>query len=421
MKQTYRQLLRVAICAVLLASLPAAGCQRAADFDQHLRAIVAPHAFSIARWELRQFLPKTPQPLPRTDLQAERRPDGQLVLDYLALRDEIEALQARITRTAAGDDQGDLTTLHGELEGLQRQRNAWRAEVQRIIGRQVRTTLSAQGIFNPLDRYVRSTIAFPPISFRLESPPHILIVSPRERIESIREIMLLQDLSIETIEDIESRVDALGVSSLVTEIGGFGATYPTFVADDASLGWTIRTVTEEWLHQYLAFTPLGFRYLLDQTGIARDYEIAKLNETLAGMVSDEIGALVMATYYPQRAAPPVPGGQPAPRFDFNRAMREIRLAVDDLLAHGEAEKAERFMEERRQYLASQGYYIRKLNQAYFAFYGTYADAPTSVDPVGVEMRELRSRSASLRDFLNRAAAITSHEDLIKRLEASESR
>jgi hypothetical protein len=69
------------------------------------------------------------------------------------------------------------------------------------------------------------------------------------------------------------------------------------------------------------------------------------------------------------------------------------------------------MEERRQYLASNGYYIRKLNQAYFAFYGTYADEPTSVSPIGVELRELRSRSSSVRDFLNRVARMTGRSAL----------
>ena len=69
-------------------------------------------------------------------------------------------------------------------------------------------------------------------------------------------------------------------------------------------------------------------------------------------------------------------------------------------------------EQKRQYLASKGYYIRKLNQAYFAFYGTYADRPAFISPIGLELKELRGQSASLRDFLNMVAAMTSHQDLI---------
>jgi len=44
-----------------------------------------------------------------------------------------------------------------------------------------------------------------------------------------------------------------------------------------------------------------------------------------------------------------------------------------------------------------GYYIRKLNQAYFAFYGAYADVPggpAGEDPVGPAVRALRSQSQS---------------------------
>jgi hypothetical protein len=75
------------------------------------------------------------------------------------------------------------------------------------------------------------------------------------------------------------------------------------------------------------------------------------------------------------------------------------------------------MEYQRLYLASQGFYIRKLNQAYFAFYGSYADAPTSVDPIGEEMRALRRQVASPREFLDAASTLTDRTALQKWLEA----
>lgn len=99
-------------------------------------------------------------------------------------------------------------------------------------------------------------------------------------------------------------------------------------------------------------------------------------------------------------------------------MREIRSAVDKLLANREIERAEELMEKRRQYLASKGYHIRKLNQAYFAFHGAYADEPTSVNPIGAQMREWRSRSTSLREFLSTVSAMTSRHDLIDGLKAN---
>jgi len=69
------------------------------------------------------------------------------------------------------------------------------------------------------------------------------------------------------------------------------------------------------------------------------------------------------------------------------------------------------MEQKRQYLASIGYYIRKLNQAYFAFHGTYADEPAFISPIGLELEELRDKSTSLEGFLNTVASMTSRQDL----------
>jgi len=64
---------------------------------------------------------------------------------------------------------------------------------------------------------------------------------------------------------------------------------------------------------------------------------------------------------------------------------------------GEITKAENYMELRRQIFVEHGYLIRKLNQAYFAFYGAYAENPVSAageDPVGPAVRELRAQSSS---------------------------
>ena len=77
------------------------------------------------------------------------------------------------------------------------------------------------------------------------------------------------------------------------------------------------------------------------------------------------------------------------------------------------------MEQKRQYLASMGYYIRKLNQAYFAFHGTYTDSPTSISPIGLELKRLRSQKASLKDFLNTVAVMTSRQHLIDSIEGQE--
>jgi hypothetical protein len=63
-----------------------------------------------------------------------------------------------------------------------------------------------------------------------------------------------------------------------------------------------------------------------------------------------------------------------------------------------------------------GYAIRKLNQAYFAFYGAYnaepGGAPASGrDPIGPAVQALRARSKSLGEFVEHVVHVKSVEDL----------
>ncbi|MFC2001550.1 hypothetical protein ACFLUZ_03480 [Chloroflexota bacterium] len=334
------------------------------------------------------------------------------VTKYFASIEQINTLKSEIEAINAGNKQGDPVLLTDELNMLRQQNAVLTEAVEKVIERQLREILSQQGIFNPIDKYIKLKVGFPPFNFKLEKPPHLLVVSPRDRIESLREITLHQNLSLEVKESIEAEVDRLEVSSLVVELGGFAGTYPSFVTNEASLRYTTDTAAEEWLHQYLTFKPLGFRYLLDLTSISPNYEIATINETLASMVSKEIGSIMYDKYYRQHENDDTQSETTGSGFDFNHEMKEIRREVDKYLDQGEIEKAEEFMEQKRRYLASQGYHIRKLNQAYFAFHGTYADRPDSISPIGLELKKLRSKSDSLKDFLETAAAMSSRQDLL---------
>lgn len=395
--------LKLIVISLLLLCLSAGGCASAPDFDCQLNAIIKPYRFSIAQWESETITNEA-----KSWFSGKHEESNQIdtVTQYFSLVERIKSLESEI---AAKPE--DSALLEAEINKLQTQRAALAGEVERIIARQIKETLAQEGIFNPMANYVRLKVSFPPVYFKLEEPPQLLVISPRDRIESIREITLQPNLSREEMESIEAKADKLGVSSLVVKLGGLGATYPTFVADNTGLQLTIDTATEEWLHQYLVFTPLGFFYLLDLTGISRNYEIATINETAASMTSKEIGAMVTERYYPDDED----NKQEADSLDFNLEMREIRQAVDQYLAQGEIEQAEEFMEQKRQELAAMGYPIRKLNQAYFAFYGTYADSPTSISTIGVELKKLREQSASLKDFLDTVAAITSGEELAERV------
>jgi len=398
----------IVITSLLAVCLLGGSCASSQDFDACLSSIVEPYRFSIAKWEFIAIPHEVNQWI--FDRQKEIDDDIGVVTEYFSFIKRIKTLKPEIQAINAGSRQGDSASLESELNKLQEQRMVLENTVEKIIEGQIRETLAQQGIFNPIDKYIKSKVTFPPVNFELDKLPCLLVVSPRYRIESIREILLQPNLSLEEIEGVEAKVDKLGVSSLVVKLGGLSTPYPTLVTNEASLRFTIDTATEEWLHQYLAFKPLGFLYLLDLAGVSRNYEIATMNETLAGIVSKEIGAIVYEKYYPEYGNDD--NQTTESEFDFNREMREIRKTVDKYLARGEIEQAEEFMEQKRQYLASMGHYIRKLNQAYFAFHGAYADRPTSISPIGLELKELRSQSASLKDFLNTVAVMTNRQDLI---------
>jgi len=351
---------------LLSAYLLGGGCTTGNNFNTQLSSIVESYRFSIPVWEATSLQHEFSQWVRSIDQDLDNPPG--IVVEYFAATED--------------------------------RRKPLQDTVEKILENQIKDALIQEHIFG-----------FPPVNLRLTTLPRLLVISPRGRIESMREIMLQPNLSPEQIESIEAQVDKLGVSSLIVRLGGFAGAYPSFVTNSDNLYFTIETAVEEWIHQYLAFKPLGFQYMLDLLGISRNYEVATMNETAAGMISEEIGKDICDRYYPgQREVQ-------EDTSDFDREMREIRLAVDDYLARGEVEAAEQFMERKRQHLASEGYHIRKLNQAYFAWHGTYADEASSISPIGVELRELRSKSGSVKEFLDTVAEMTSRQDLKDRVES----
>jgi len=212
------------------------------------------------------------------------------------------------------------------------------------------------------------------------------------------------------MERLEADVDRLGVSSLVVTIGGI-STYPAMIMQTGYRDWAVQTVAHEWLHDYLFLRPLGWSY-------GQSHDIIAINETVADIASQEVGDKALDRFYgvpipdrsPVPAQPPKPGGE-EPAFNFNREMRATRQAADALLAQGKVDEAERYLEERRRVFLDEGYVIRKLNQAYFAFYGSYADGPISVDPIGRDLRTLRRQAASLKEFMSITSRLTSYEEL----------
>jgi hypothetical protein len=263
----------------------------------------------------------------------------------------------------------------------------------------------------------------PPVLYHNSPTPLALIVSKREEIVQIANISILPTLTLDDQISLEDKVaDSLDVSTLVVPVGGVGV-YPTMVMETSDLPWMISTVAHEWTHNYLNLRPLGLNY-------STTPELRTMNETAANIVGDEVGLLVVQTYYPEFLASrpnlnlttlnvpflPSNGLDDPPAFNFRAEMRETRVTADELLAQGEIEEAETYMEGRRQVFWQNGYLLRKLNQAYFAFHGAYADSPGGAageDPVGPAVRALREQSDSLADFINTISWMTSFDQLLE--------
>jgi len=402
------KLIVVVSCVLIL--LAGTGCLQRSDFDQKLAFIVRPYGFNQIDWEFGTIFGDFLQ------LFRERPPTGQEARDkveeYFLLGKKINILRARAE--AGLDGSADA-----EINQLLEQQAALSDTVEQTLQRQLRQTIENAGIYSPGYGLLRLKVNFPPVYFKLEEPPNLLVISPKDRIELTKSVLLKSDMSLATMAEIEAEVNQLNVSSLVTGLGGLAATYPSIVTNESDLRFAVETVAHEWVHEYLAFTPLGFSYVLDLTGISSDSDIATMNETAADILGKDIGALLMQEYYPGQDGS---GQEPPEQFDFDAAMREIRKNVDHYLAQGQIEAAERYMEESRLYLASKGYYIRKINQAFFAFNSQYGDSPGFINQIGLDLRQLRDNSPSLSSFLEAVSGMTSRKDLDDKLgELSKSR
>ncbi len=370
------------------------------------------HAFNLVDWELGNFLGKWTHRL-STLLSGDAGNEARLrkVREYFQLGQEIGQLQAQLEDAGpvgSGGHSAHATTLEAELAHAIARREALRGDTEEALEAAISAIL-AEGGLSAWGEFV-----FPPVDFRLSELPRLLVTSPRDRIQRLYDVLLDPDITVEDSEDMEDRlVREYNLSAVVLDIGGV-ATYPATIPNDQPLRWTLDTAAHEWLHNYLFFRPLG-------QNMFSSSEMVTLNETLADIAGREIGGLAYAllTGAPPAGQPPEEEARPPEGggFSFAREMRQTRLRVDELLAQGRIEEAEAYMEAQRQLFWEHGYHIRKLNQAYFAFHGTYAESPTSASPIGDQLHQFRALSPDLGTFVKTVASFSSYQDFLEALES----
>jgi len=399
---------------VLLGLGPAAVAPAPALLVQ-VQQITAPFQFDFVDWESQALVSEFQRRLSPPPVPAGGALQTTLVETYLERQGHIGQLNTELDRlyarcpdpmaAACSETKHEIDPLEHDLASLKAAQAEILPQVETILVRQTETVLREEGF--TLDGQV-----FPPVAFRLLDPPTALILSPRDRIENQHIVGLKPLFDPGRRADIEHTLDRRGdVSSYVTNVGGLGS-YPTMVLNSSWLPWLVEVIAHEWTHNYLYTFPTNIAW-----GYQTNPRLTTLNETTADLVGKEIGRNVITRYYPtwiDRLPPLDASGQPAPAepSEFDLAMRHIRQRVDRLLAVGKIEEAEAYMEAERLKLVEKGYNLRKLNQAYFAFHGSYALSPASVDPIGPQLRQLRAKSPGLKAFLNEVGWLNSYEDYL---------
>jgi hypothetical protein len=410
----FRLYLQLLIATCLLMVLLAPEWPHFGSERYRLDRIIEQRHFDFLVWELEAIQVKIESLLgggPRYLDEGQRR---EVVLTYLELIQQANNLEANIRRIYTDPEVSDPATATADLQTELAQTRQTLVPIEglaeAIVQEQVGAILVEEG-FGFLGQ------AWPPVWMRMTPLPSLLVLSPRDRIEQAYAFPLEHGLSTAVMEEIETAVEIQlnEYAALIVPIGGM-ATYPAMIMETSSLNWLVEVIAHEWVHHWLTFFPLGWYY--------SDPQVRTINETVASLVDEELRDLVLLRYYPEAYIPPPPLPDPdvppvepePPLFDFRAEMAETRVQVDELLAAGEVETAEAYMEERRLFFLENGYRIRKLNQAYFAFYGAYAAQPGGAagdDPIGPRLRDIRDHSPSLRVFMERVAPIDSFEKLVE--------
>ncbi|MBN1581556.1 MAG: hypothetical protein JXA89_12705 [Anaerolineae bacterium] len=424
------------VCVLILVGLTSSDLLPEDYFKRRLSEQVGGRAFDLITWELEALLNKLGNEFiaPQDTLSEAQR--HALVVAYFdaierarTLRREIDNIYSQLSgQDSAGQDEAGQAAAQAasqeqELAKLRVWIDARQNLVEGILEEQVSAELENEG-------FGRYGYVWPPVKIRFTDLPLLLVVSSRAAITREADVNLRAGLPLSEQIALEDNVDLRfeEMRSLVTRIGGLSA-YPAMILETDSLVWLADTFAHEWAHHYLIVFPLGYNYT--QSG-----EMTSLNETTASIVGREVGRRVILHYYPELEkslpalpvvpdCPPMSAGEliwpdepPSDVFDYNREMRNTRLRVDELLAQGQIEEAEQYMEARRQLFVEQGHSIRKLNQAYFAFHGSYATSPSTGNPIGGQLEWLRGQHPTLRAFVRDIRSVSRYQDLTAALQVS---
>ncbi len=391
----------VAVLITLLVFTAGIGDFRPSSFD----LTVAPYKYSLLNWETSHFLDKWFHKLfdlmPwTTELSREER--FTQIIEFFDLGEEAREFERRLLNSPSGCEAE--TGLRADIERISQRRGELQAAVEESIESEISKVLAEEGFAS------RIGLIFPPVDTVFARSPGVLILSPRDRIHRQESILMKPGLNGDIRDRIEDRIlEDRNLAALVESTGGV-AVFPSVVSDSGGLRHSVVTAAHEWLHHWFFFQPLG-QHFWDNS------DMTTLNETAATLggqaIGDRVFTAITGEQVSRDAEPPGPVDPDA--FNFNDEMRETRLRTEGLLMQGKIEEAEAYMEERRLFFEENRFLIRKINQAFFAFHGSYATSAASVSPIDDQLRQLQNQSESLEDFLKTVGTFGSYGEFLEYL------
>ncbi|MEA2008966.1 MAG: hypothetical protein U9O54_07575 [Chloroflexota bacterium] len=414
MKRIFRWLRIVFTLLFLMTFLERSALNLASRAGQ-IQAYSRPLEFDHFSWMVGAMWNKVEQFSLGTERYISASEGSQFVLDYLDLVEQIFQLENEYQNIYSDpgveNPESAVADVKAQLDEKRARRTEMAPLVEELLQRQINASLADLGL-------TRGGQSVPPVLYQSLHSSYLLVISPRDEIRRDIDFTLIPNLTLEESIALEEDIEAnLDVSALVTGIGGMGM-YPSMIVETTSLHWLILVVSHEWTHNYLSLRPLGMHYSATPTMLV-------INETIADLSGYAIRDAVLERFYPEHVYVSVAEKMAKNTaeedfleafvemskthfFDFRHEMHKTRVVVDRMLADGEIEEAEAYMEERRQFFWEHGYHIRRLNQAYFAFHGMYAASPGgavsgSANILGDNIRGLQDAMPSYASFMRKVA------------------
>lgn len=412
--------LRLLVLLVAIALLVVGSSVESVNALDGLRRYTRGVEFDFVEWEVNALFDKAVSAALKLERFFDDEQQVEVVRTWLAGTEEIITLEQDLLNAqnvTSPERDALVQAVKSDLDLKKADQNRLAKLAEAVLQNQTELTLTKAG-------FGIGGQILPPVLYQVSDLPLNLIISPRTEIRN--ELSISLDAGLDAVEkdEIERGIYRdYDLSALIEPVGGLGA-YPTMVMRTTNLNWLTETIAHEWIHNYLTFFPLGIRYYLND-------QMRTINETTASLAGKEIGLDLIIAYYPERTPryyQPMPdyttvlaeGAESLDPFDFRLEMRETRVRVDALLAEGKVDDAEMYMEARRNFFWENGYRLRKINQAYFAFHGSYNDTPgggaSGSDPVGPAVQTLRGNYISLNKFMRAVRGVRSFDQLLAMLD-----